>query len=95
VQMKKSGTHLNVTRDSRPSGTQRHLRHEHDMARPRKSSSAAEDGTPPNLADTGQPSLRADLFFLKDTLRRGMSLAEVASFLRRSEDEVREKAKED
>jgi hypothetical protein len=36
---------------------------------------------------------RADLFFLKDSLERGMSLAEVAGFLRRTADEVREKAK--
>jgi hypothetical protein len=36
---------------------------------------------------------RADLFFLKDSLERGMSLAEIAGFLRRTADEVREKAK--
>jgi hypothetical protein len=37
---------------------------------------------------------RADLFFLKDSLERGMSLAEIAGFLRRTADEVREKAKD-
>jgi hypothetical protein len=48
--------------------------------------------TPPG---SGEPWSKADLFFLKDALRRGMSLAEVANFLRRTEDEVQEKAKED
>jgi hypothetical protein len=37
---------------------------------------------------------RADLFFLKDSLERGMSLAEIAGFLRRTADEVQEKAKD-
>jgi hypothetical protein len=37
---------------------------------------------------------RADLFFLKDSLERGMSLAEIAGFLRRTEDEVREKSED-
>jgi hypothetical protein len=37
---------------------------------------------------------RADLFFLKDSLERGMSLAEIVGFLRRTVDEVREKAKD-
>ena len=41
----------------------------------------------------GKPWARADLFFLKDSLQRGMSLAEIAGFLGRSADEVREKAK--
>jgi hypothetical protein len=36
----------------------------------------------------------ADLLFLRDTLRRGLSFAEVANFLGRTEDEVREKATE-
>jgi hypothetical protein len=36
----------------------------------------------------------ADLFFLRDSLRHGMSVLEVAGFLRRTEDEVRQKAKE-
>jgi hypothetical protein len=40
-----------------------------------------------------KPWARADLFFLKDALERGMSLAEIAGFLRRTADEVREKAK--
>jgi hypothetical protein len=39
----------------------------------------------------GKPWARADLFFLKDSLERGMSLAEIAGFLRRTADEVREK----
>jgi len=33
---------------------------------------------------------RADLFFMKDALNRGMSCAEVAGFLSRTEEEVRE-----
>jgi hypothetical protein len=37
---------------------------------------------------------RQDLFFLANSLRSGRSLAEVAGFLLRSEDEVREKAEE-
>jgi hypothetical protein len=37
---------------------------------------------------------RADLFFLKDSLQRGMSLVEIAGFLGRAADEVREKAKD-
>jgi hypothetical protein len=41
-----------------------------------------------------QPWARADLLFLKDSLVRGMSLAEIAGFLRRTADEVREKAKD-
>jgi len=48
----------------------------------------------PNWADRGKPWARADLFFLKDLLQRGMSLAESAGFLRRTTDEVREKAKD-
>jgi hypothetical protein len=41
-----------------------------------------------------KPWARADLFFLKDSLERGLSLAEIAGFLRRTADEVREKAKD-
>jgi hypothetical protein len=36
----------------------------------------------------------ADLYFLRHALEHGMSFAEVAGFLGRTEDEVREKAKE-
>jgi hypothetical protein len=36
----------------------------------------------------------ADLFFLRNSLEHGMSFAEVAGFLRKTADEVREKAKE-
>jgi len=46
-----------------------------------------------NGTDRGKPWERADLFFLKDSLERGMSLAEIAGFLGRTVDEVREKAK--
>jgi hypothetical protein len=46
------------------------------------------------MNDMGKPWARADLFFLKDSLERGMSFAEVAGFLRRTADEVREKAKD-
>ena len=45
-----------------------------------------------NLRNLG--GLRAALFFLKDSLERGMSLAEIAGFLRRTVAEVREKAKD-
>ena len=48
----------------------------------------------PNGTDMGKPWERADLFFLKDSLERGMSLAEIAGFLSRTADEVREKAKD-
>jgi len=49
-------------------------------------------GMPPKRADIGKSWARADLFFLKDSLERGMSLVEIAGFLRRTADEVREKA---
>jgi hypothetical protein len=42
----------------------------------------------------GKPWARADLFFLEDSLQRGMSLVEIAGFLGRTADEVREKAKD-
>jgi hypothetical protein len=51
-------------------------------------------GMLPNWADMGKSWARADLFFLKDSLERGMSLAEIAGFLRRTADEVREKGKD-
>jgi hypothetical protein len=38
---------------------------------------------------------RADLFFMKDALDRGMSYAEVAGFLSRTEEEVREQSEGD
>ena len=40
------------------------------------------------------PWPRQGLFFLNDALRHGGSFAEIASFLCRDEDEVREKARE-
>jgi hypothetical protein len=46
---------------------------------------------PPGWA--GEPWVKADLFFLQDSLRHGMSFPEVAGFLRRTEGEVRDKAK--
>jgi hypothetical protein len=42
----------------------------------------------------GETWLRADLLFLRDALARGMSYAEVAGFLGRPEEEVRQKAEE-
>ena len=51
------------------------------------------NGTKNALSQVGKPWARADLFFLKDSLERGMSLAEIAGFLRRTADQVREKAK--
>ena len=41
-----------------------------------------------------EPWTNADLLFLKDSLAHGMSCAEVAGFLRRTEEEVRHKAEE-
>jgi hypothetical protein len=38
--------------------------------------------------------LPSDLFFLRDALERGMTLAEAAGFLSRDEGEVRKKAKQ-
>jgi hypothetical protein len=49
-------------------------------------------GMPPDWP--AEPWVKADLFFLQDSLERGMSFAEVAGFLRRTEDQVRAKAKE-
>ena len=40
---------------------------------------------------SGKSWEKADLFFLFDALARGMSIAEVAAFLNRSEAEVRQK----
>jgi hypothetical protein len=48
-------------------------------------------GGPPRA---GEPWSKPDLLFLHDALRRGLSFAQVAGFLRRTEDEVRQKAKE-
>ena len=50
------------------------------------------DDSPPD--SVGQRWTSADLLFLMDALKRGMSFSEVAGFLRRAEDEVREKARE-
>jgi hypothetical protein len=52
---------------------------------------------PPSMhleTNAGKAWLKTDLLFLTASLQRGMSLTEVAAFLRRREDEVREKAKE-
>jgi hypothetical protein len=43
---------------------------------------------------SGEAWSKTDLFFLRSALKHGMSFAQVAGFLRRTEDEVREKAKE-
>jgi hypothetical protein len=47
--------------------------------------------TPPQRSE---PWLKSDLLFLKDSLAHGMSYAEVAGFLGRTEEEVRQKAEE-
>ena len=62
------------------------------MSRRSASSLAAKNGTLPNWAsaNSGEPWARADLFFLEDSLERGMSLVEIAGFLGRTADEVRE-----
>jgi hypothetical protein len=44
--------------------------------------------------NAGQPWLKSDLVFLELALGRGMSSADVAGFLGRDEDEVRDKAEE-
>jgi hypothetical protein len=43
---------------------------------------------------TDEPWSSADLFFLEDALRRGMSAEQVAGFMRRPADEVQAKARE-
>jgi hypothetical protein len=47
--------------------------------------------TPPQR---NEPWLKSDLLFLKDSLAHGMSYAEVAGFLGRTEEEVRRMAEE-
>jgi hypothetical protein len=59
------------------------------MARLKKSSLAANEGTPSDSPYSGAPWANADLFFLEDALTRGMSIEEVAGFLARTADEVR------
>lgn len=44
--------------------------------------------------NAGRSWEKRDLFFLTASLERGMSVVEVAGFLGRREDEVREKARE-
>jgi hypothetical protein len=63
------------------------------MLRSRRSpaSTGSMGGMPPDVP--AEPWVKKDLFFLEDSLRRGMSFAEVAGFLCRTEDEVRAKAK--
>ena len=63
------------------------------MLRHKQSQSQASAGSmPPN--SSGEPWSRTDLFFSMHALEHGMSFAEVAGFLSRTEDEVREKVKE-
>jgi hypothetical protein len=45
-----------------------------------------------NFSAGGTPWERADLFFLCDALARGMSIQDLAGFLNRSVDEVRQQA---
>jgi hypothetical protein len=42
----------------------------------------------------GEPWAKADLLFLRDALAHGMSPLDIARYLRRTADEVREKGKE-
>jgi hypothetical protein len=58
----------------------------------RKRRRSAFRDAPPSWAC--EPWVKADLFFLQDSLRHEMSFAEVAGFLRRTEDEVRAKAED-
>jgi hypothetical protein len=53
---------------------------------------SSNEGTPPDRPS--EPWVKAGLFFLKHSLARGMTYAEVAGFLGRSEDEVRHKAED-
>jgi hypothetical protein len=46
------------------------------------------------MSITGEPWSKADVFFLEDALRRGMSAEQVARFLGRRADEVQAKARE-
>jgi hypothetical protein len=43
---------------------------------------------------TTEPWSKADVFFLEDALRRGMSAQDIAGFLRRTVDEVQAKGRE-
>jgi hypothetical protein len=45
-----------------------------------------------NAKNAGEAWSKPDLFFLRDALTRGMSIAAVAGFLGRTEDEVRAQA---
>jgi hypothetical protein len=49
--------------------------------------------TPPT-SPSAQPWLKSDLLFLSLSLENGMPIPDVAGFLARNEDEVREKAEE-
>jgi hypothetical protein len=52
---------------------------------------------PPSMhleTNAGKTWTKSDLLFLIDALERGMSFIELAGFLRRREDEVRDKARE-
>jgi hypothetical protein len=47
----------------------------------------------PNSSNLSQEGWdKADLFFLADALKRGMSIEEIARFLNRSEEEVKRRA---
>jgi hypothetical protein len=46
------------------------------------------------IISKGEPWAKADLLFLEDALRRGMSAENVAGFLGRRADEVQTKARE-
>jgi hypothetical protein len=50
--------------------------------------------THPSKTNVGKHWPKTDLFFLKASIESGMSVAEVAGFLRRRVSEVREKARE-
>jgi hypothetical protein len=45
-----------------------------------------------NAKNSGEAWSKPDLFFLRDALTRGMSIAAVAAFLGRTEEEVRAQA---
>ena len=47
-----------------------------------------------STSQRSEPWVKSDLLFLKDSLAHGMSYAEVAGFLGRTEEEVRRKAEE-
>lgn len=64
----------------------------HQTARGRRSA-LPEEEVIVTSGKFGEPWPKADLFFLRDALTHGMPPADVARYLRRTEDEVRERGR--